>query len=82
MSNHERLKLMGLLEEKKQDASKLRLECEYLRDSIRDYLPRHERIDDLRGDMVATLAVKLAASLVQLNDLDVEIRAIKADLGE
>lgn len=82
MADFERLKLRGLLEEKRHEASRLRLKCEYLRDSIRDYLPRHEKIDFVRGDIVATQAVELAASLVQLNDLNVRIRAIEKDLGE
>jgi hypothetical protein len=77
----ERLRLMGLLEEKRAEAVKLRLRIEGLRDGIRNNLPRHEPIDLINGDLVANEAVELAANLYVYRDLVDEIGAIKRDIG-
>ena len=77
----ERLSLLGLLEEKKQQAAKLRLKIEGMRDSVRMNLPRHDPIESLNGELVAIEAVEMAASIVAYKDLLDEISAIKRDVG-
>ncbi len=81
MSMNERVILIGRLEEKRQDATRARLKIEHLRDGIRDNLPRHEPVEHIRGDLVAQMAIELAAVLEAYRDHVAMIEAIKRDLG-
>jgi hypothetical protein len=81
MSN-ERLKHLGRLEEKKENAKKLRLKIEGLRDAMRENLDQFEPVEDLKLDVVAEQAFEIRNCQIELIEINSTIKAIKKVLGE
>lgn len=77
----ERLRLLGLLEEKKQELLRLRLKNEGLRELIRNHLPLHQDVEHINGPSVVSEALELGVTLQMYKDLLEEVSAIKRDLG-
>jgi len=77
----ERLKFQGRLLEKEQDARRLKLSIEGLRDAIRDQLDPFCPVEHLTADRVVELAVDLNSRHIDYAGLLAEIAAIKKALG-
>lgn len=78
----ERLKFQGRLAEKEMEAKKLKLRLEGLIESLRDQLDPFEMVKDLNGDVIADMALEIAAYRVDYLGVLDEIKAIKKALGK
>ena len=78
----ERLKFQGRLAEKEMEAKKLKLRLEGLIESLRDQLDPFEMVKDLNGDVIADMALEIAAYRVEYLGVLDETKAIKKALGK
>lgn len=78
----ERLKFEGRLSVKEKELKFQKISIESNRDSLREALDPFEGLADLAGERISTLAVNLAAQLIEYRRLNAEIRAIKKALGK
>jgi len=78
----ERLKFEGRLVVKEKEIRQLRISIESNRDSLREALDPFEDLSDLAGERISTLAVNLAAQLIEYRRLNAENMAIRKALGK
>lgn len=78
----ERLKFEGRLAVKEKEIRQLKISIESNRDSLRESLDPFCEIEELADERIATLAVNLAAQLIEYRRLSAEISAIKRALGK
>lgn len=77
----ERLRYRGRLEEKKEQAAKLKIKIEGLRASMREQLDLFEDIEELRLDVVAEQAIESRSAQIDYQAVLLEIKAISKALG-
>lgn len=78
----ERLKFMGRRAEARLEVERLRLRIEGLRTALRDTLDPFESIEDLREEIVFTLATDFADALSRYRETLAGLRAIEKALGD
>lgn len=78
----ERLKHEGRLAVKEKELMQLIISTESNRDSLREVVDPFEDLSYLAGERISTLAVNLAAQLIEYRRLSAEIAAIKKALGK
>lgn len=79
---NERLKFMGRREEARLEVERLRLRIEGLRAALRDHLDPFETVEDLREEIVFTLATDFADALGRYRETLAGLKAIEKALGE
>ena len=80
MSSIEILRNKGRLAQYKEDAAKLKLKIEGLRDSIRMNLDEFEAVEDLPLDLVVAQSVEANALQIDLIEVNGKIKAINKAL--
>lgn len=77
----ERLQWLGRLEERKQEAARLTMRLNSIRESIRLKLDPFEAPDEIDGDAVAELALEFSGTQIAYKAAAEEIKAINKALG-
>lgn len=73
----ERLKFQGRLAEKDLEARKFEVQISGFRESLRDLLDPFEPVIDLKADLIADQALRLASCVGAYRQVQAEIREIK-----
>lgn len=78
----ERHEMLGQRAELTGERLRLVVECEALRDTLRQQLPQHEEVHTLNAAKIATTAVALQTSLGELSGVQRKIDILSRNLGE
>lgn len=78
----ERLKFQGKLQEKKQEAERLRMLLRGLVTSLRDALDPTEPVENLDRELIVQQAAEFGLKQIDLLAVMDEIRFLKKELGE
>jgi len=81
MIREERIRLRGLLEEKRKELTALRVKADGLLISLRMLLDPYKDLEELRCDVIAEQARELEALWRRVRELSQEIARMEADLG-
>jgi len=82
MLKEERIKLKGLLYEKRKSRKALRLRGDGLVISLRNHLDPYKELTELRCDLIAMEALELQDLWRKAKDLEEQIKRLEEDLGE
>jgi hypothetical protein len=77
----ERHEMLGEHADLKPKRTRLRIECEALRDVLRTALPLHEDVDTLDGETILNTAIALQTSLAELAGVNRKITILEQQLG-
>jgi hypothetical protein len=78
----ERHEMIGQKAELSPQRLRLTVECEALRDKLRQALPLHEDVAALDGENILNTAIALQNSLAELGGVNRKIAILNRELGE